>query len=320
MTRSVVTGGTGFVAANLVRRLLVDGGHVVATVQRGADSWRLEDVRGDVELVDLDIRDADAVDAVVSTTAPETIFHLAANGAYSWQQERALIFETNVNGTLNVLESAARHDVASVVVAGSSSEYGFQDHAPAESEAPLPNSDYAAAKAAATLYANYFGRTQGIDTTVLRLYSVYGPWEDPRRLIPALVSAALEGKLPPLADGGIARDFVYVDDVCEAFVRAAGRREPGAGAIFNVGSGRQTRLADIVEVVRTLFGISAEPEWNSMAPRSWDTDVWVSDPSLIEARLGWKATTPLEDGLAATARWLESSAHRARYRLPDRQA
>lgn len=304
MSRVLVTGAAGFVGANLVRRLLADGDDVIAGVHSGANDWRLRDLQSDIQSVAADVRDRDAVAALVERLRPETIFHLAANGAYSWQQQRELIFATNFLGTVNVLEAAVRHDVSRFVVAGTSSEYGYQDHAPAETEAPEPNSDYAVAKAAATLFAGYVGRTERIGVSVLRLYSVYGPWEEPGRLVPALVCSARNGRLPPLVAPDIARDFVFVDDVCEAFVRAAD--SANTGEIYNVGSGRQTTLAEIVEVVRRQFGISAPPQWNSMAARSWDTGVWVADPARALAMLDWAPRVSLEDGLAATSAWLDA--------------
>jgi dolichol-phosphate mannosyltransferase len=128
--------------------------------------------------------------------------------------------------------------------------------------------------------------------------------------MPQLVAAASNGQLPPLVDPLVARDFVHVDDVCEAIIVAAARG--GAGAVYNVGSGVQTTLAELVELVRARFGVLADPQWSTMERRVWDTHTWVADPSRIEAELGWKATTALEDGLWRFAEWMAAD--------PDRQA
>ena len=305
VSRAIVTGGAGFVAANLVRRLLQDGYEVIATVRPQSDTWRIDGIRADIDCVELDIKDAAHVADIVGRVRPDTIFHLAAHGAYSWQRERRRIFDTNLGGTMNVLEAALAHGVSAVVVAGSSSEYGFKDHSAAETEALEPNSDYAVAKAAASLLAGYIGRSESLDVVTLRLYSAYGPWEEPARLVPTLVSSALSGHLPPLVDPDIARDFVFVADVVEAFIRAADQAEAVTGRIFNLGSGRQTTLREIVETARRLLGVKEEPVWNTMPQRTWDTKVWVADSAQIRAELGWEPTTSLEQGLAATAEWLE---------------
>ncbi len=142
----------------------------------------------------------------------------------------------------------------------------------------------------------------------LRLYSIYGPWEEPGRLIPALVREATRGRLPPLVGPQTARDFVYVEDCCEALVRAAQRGAPSApGATLNIGSGAQTRLDELVEVARRALGVAAQPEWGTMDQRDWDTNVWVSDPRAAVELLDWKASTGLDEGLTRTAAWLRAT-------------
>ncbi len=302
--RCLVTGAGGFVGAGLVRRLLGSGHAVSALVGPGSDLWRIAEVASELRLLELDLRDAEALRRAVASTRPEWLFHLAAHGGYSWQTDRRRIFETNLGGTINLLEAVSDASVESVLCAGSSSEYGRKDHAPAEAELPEPNSDYAAAKAAATLFAGFVGRERGLPVATLRLYSVFGPFEEPARLVPSLVVHGLRGELPPLVDGAIARDFVYLDDVLDAFLLAAERGvEPGE--VFNVGSGVETTIAAAVESARELFGLAQEPDFGSLAARRWDTTSWVADPRRIRARLGWQATASFSEGLARTAAWLE---------------
>jgi dolichol-phosphate mannosyltransferase len=315
MARTLVTGAAGFIGAALGRRLLADGHAVTLLTGPGSDLWRLEGLRADAEVVEVDLRDADAVEAVVGRARPELIFHLAAHGAYSWQRSLPRMIETNVAGIAHVVEAAVRAGARAIVNAGSSSEYGLKDHAPPEDELPEPNSAYAVTKAAATLYCGWAAREHGAAITTLRLYSAYGPWEEPRRLVPALVLRALEGELPPLVDPSIARDFVFVEDLLDAFVLAAERAQPGEAAVYNAGSGTQTTLRALVEAARRVFAVAREPEWGSFPARHWDTDVWVADPRRIERELGWRPRTSLEDGLAATGRWMrEDPALLARYR------
>jgi UDP-glucose 4-epimerase len=148
--------------------------------------------------------------------------------------------------------------------------------------------------------------------TTLRLYSVYGPYEEPGRFVPALVEAALRGRLPVLASPTVARDFVWVGDVVEAYLRAGAA--PGAGAVYNVGSGRQTTLAQAVDAARRVLGVTDEPSWSSMGDRPWDTEVWVADVSKIQRELGWRPTVDFDEGLARTAEWLrDDPAVRRRY-------
>jgi dolichol-phosphate mannosyltransferase len=275
---------------------LADGHDVTALVRPGGDAWRL-----DAPAVEVDLRDAAAVAAAFRAARPERVFHLAARGGYSWQADARPILASTVLGTAAVLDAAAEAGAERVVHAGSSSEYGPKDHAPGEDEPLAPDSVYGVGKAAATMLC----RTAPVPTVTLRLYSVYGPWEDPRRFVPTLVEHALRGELPPLVDPATARDFVYVDDAVEAFVRAAGA-DVAAGAVYNVGTGVQTTIGEAVETARRVFDVAAEPRWGSMPSRSWDTSVWVADASRARAELGWTAATTFADGLRRTADWLRT--------------
>ncbi|MDQ6918146.1 MAG: NAD-dependent epimerase/dehydratase family protein [Candidatus Dormibacteraeota bacterium] len=303
--RVLVTGGSGFVGANLARRLLADGHEVNLLLRPQRDLWRLEGVLGNLRVHESDLGDAASVAGVVAAARPEWIFHLAAHGAYPTQTEALPILQTNLVGTVNLLEAAAAKGFEAFVNSGSSSEYGAKDHAPAEDEWLEPNSTYAVAKAAATLFCRQRARRAGLPVTTLRLYSVYGPFEEPSRLVPRLIEEGLLGRLPPLVNPTVARDFVHVEDVCDAYLRAADAgREPGA--VYNVGTGIQTTLAEMVDLARRMLGIGAEPVWDTMPGRSWDTDVWVADPTRIKAELGWSPNLTLEEGLARTIAWYQA--------------
>ena len=308
--RVLITGASGFVGANLARRALQRDDEVILGLRPGSDRWRLREIEADAQIVEADLRDRQAVDRMLGESRPELVLHLATHGAYSWQSDSDLIFETTVLGTVNLLTACEAAGVRRLINAGTSSEYGYKDHPPKEDELPEPNSDYAAAKAAANTWCGYFARERGVEVVSLRLYSIYGPWEEPKRLIPTIVREALGGSLPPLVSPDVARDFVFVDDACSAFLLAADAAEVAPGAVYNVASGRQTTIRDVVETVRATFGVEAEPDWGSMPERAWDTTSWVGDPAKIERELGWRAETDLAEGLRRTAAWIEAGGAR----------
>lgn len=310
--RALVTGAGGFVGSALVRRLLADGQTVIGTTRPGASNWRLADIASEIELLELDLRDASTVQRALRVARPQWVFNLATYGGYSWQDDRSVILETNVLGAAHVIDAAVAAQAAAIVNAGSSSEFGLKDHAPSENELVEPNSAYAVAKAAATMYGSWIAREYHQAITTLRLYSIYGPWEDPRRLIPTLVTRALQGRLPPLADPRTSRDFVHIDDACEAFVLAARGAESGASRIYNVASGVQTTLAELVALARELFGVEDEPDWGHYPSRAWDTNVWVGNPLRIRSELGWRAERSLKDGLRGFADWARADPERSR--------
>lgn len=299
--RSLVTGGTGFVGANLVRRLVAEGDDVHLLVREGHDPWRIDHLPVTKH-----------AGSSVAEIEPDRVFHLAVHGGYAWQTDAEEIVRTNVLGTVRLLDACAAAGVPVVVNTGTSSEYGVKDHAPREDEPLEPNSLYAVTKAAATMYACHVARTTGLRVVTLRLYSVYGPYEQPGRLVPALVLEGLRGRLPPLVRPEISRDFVHVDDVCDAYLLAAERGE----RVYNVGSGRRTTIADLVGIARRVLGIGQDPAWGAMDERGWDTDIWVADPSRIMQELGWRARVQLEDGFGRTVEWFRAHPEfAARYEL-----
>ena len=317
--RALLTGGTGFVGANLARRLLQDGHEVHCLVQPGHAAWRIESIRADLRLHEVDLADGERLLQVVRQIRPDWIFHLAVHGAYSWQTDLGRMVRTNILGTINLVGACVATGFEGFVNTGSSSEYGFKDHAPAETEALQPNSHYAVTKASATLFCRYTAESRRLRLPTLRLYSIYGPWEDPGRLFPTLVCRGLEGALPPLVDPETARDYVHVGDAVEAYLLAASHADQPPGGIYNVGSGVQTSLRELVEVARRVLGLRAEPAWGAMAGRSWDTNVWVADNRRAAEVLGWRPRLTVEEGFRQLVAWFaREPALRERYRAGHR--
>ncbi len=304
--RALVTGSSGFIGANLARRLVAEGHDVHVILRPQASSWRLAGNRG-FAVHHADLSDARSVESAVRAIAPDWIFHLAAHGAYSSETNFTQMVQTNLIGTANVVDACLEAGFESFVNTGSSSEYGFKGGAPAETSSTEPNSRYAVTKAAATLYCAFAARKHRARIRTLRLYSVYGPWEEPTRLVPTLVVFGLRNRLPVLVDPVVARDFVYVDDVCDAYLAAAADTTADHDAIFNVGTGRQSSLEEVVTVARRLLAIDAEPRWGSMPNRAWDTTTWVADNQKIRRELHWEPRHSFEAGLSATIDWFRSN-------------
>jgi UDP-glucose 4-epimerase len=303
MKKVLLTGATGFVGANLCRRLLQEGHEVHCLVRQGYTAWRLAEIRGEIRLHSVDLNDAEMLEGMVAGLKPEWIFHLATYGAYSWQTDVQKIVQTNFLATVNLVEACLKTGFEIFINTGSSSEYGYKDHAPLESEGIDPNSYYAVTKASATHYCRYSAARHGAGIPTLRLYSVYGPYEEPGRLIPQMILHGLHDKLPPLVNPQIARDYIDVRDVADAYLRLAALGSQAGGEIYNLGTGVQTSLADVAALSRRVFGLSVEPQWGSMPARDWDTSVWKADIGKISARLGWQPTFDFETGFYRTVDW-----------------
>src|ERR1051326_389284 len=254
MKRVLVTGGTGFVGANLGRRLLREGHQVHLLVRPKCRDWRIAEIRSQFTLHDAAIEDNDAVERIMAEIRPEWIFHLAAYGAYSEQTGLEQMIMTNLRGTTVLVAAALKHGFGAFIHTGSSSEYGYKDHAPAETEWLEPNSHYAVTKAAATQFCRFTAQKTQTNIQTLRLYSIYGPFEEPTRFIPTVIARGSQyGDLPPLVNPNISRDFVFIDDAVDAYLAAALDPNPEWGAIYNVGNGTQTTIKDVAAITRRIF-------------------------------------------------------------------
>lgn len=300
--RAFVTGASGFLGANLVRRLIESGAEVHALHRPSSDLWRLQDVRTRITLHRADIRSPDELRKVLRLVAPEFIFHLAARGVSRSDSDRRELFEANVVGTANLLEASNALDYERFIHVGASSEYGSNALPMSESDCLEPVTAYGASKAAATLLCRQFARSEGRRLVILRPFSVYGPWEPATRLIPTAILAALHGRDMALTVPGIRRDLVFVDDVMDACLAAA-ERGAAPGEIVNVGSGREWSNEEVVAAVEALCGRKVRARPGEYPLRASDAPHWVAGIQKAERVLGWKPTHSLDQGLEKTIAW-----------------
>jgi polyisoprenyl-phosphate glycosyltransferase len=298
----LVLGASGFIGANLIRGIAAVRPDVVGTASR-EPAWRLSGLSAE-QLITVDLLARGNLAALLDRVRPATIFDCVAYGAYSFEHDIDRMYQTNVIFKQELIEQLLARGTHCYVHAGSSSEYGAQSAAPDEAVAPKPNSHYAVAKSAAAGLVYYAGHHRGLRCANLRLYSVYGPFEDRSRLIPTLVALAAARRLPPFVEPDTSRDFLYVDDAVAAFLCAAVMLRPEHyGASFNVGTGRKTTIRELAFLAKREFGLDAEPEFSTMPPRVWDLDDWYANPERASAQIGWRAQVPLDEGLKRTARW-----------------
>ena len=299
-----VFGAGGFIGVNLFNMLLSVRKDVYAITQDPRNNWRLLVNYTPVNnIISCDINEITILKDLFREYKPRTIFNLAAYGAYSKQKEYKKIYNTNFNSVVNIVELLKEHGFAAYIHAGSSSEYGTNSAAPIEDAELSPNSHYAVSKVASYYSVKYYGHIEKLPAAHLRLYSAYGAWEEPDRLVPVIIAAARKKGYPPLVDPDISRDFVDVADVCEAFVLAAADIEKIKGEAFNIGTGVKTTIRELVHVVKDIFDMPDLPEFNSMPNRNWDVKDWYSNSQKAKDVLGWEAKVGLADGLRAVDAW-----------------
>lgn len=298
----LVTGAAGFIGANLCRRLVDEGEETHVFTRSSSDLWRLSDVEDKLEIHTVDICDESQVNAAVDAVKPSVIYHLATHGAYHYQTNADSILLTNVFGLWNLLHACEGHGYRLFVNTGSSSEYGRKDHAMRETDNLEPDSYYAVAKSAQSLLARHYSRISDAPMVTLRLFSVYGPYEEPTRLVPSLMMSALRGEPLKMAGRDTARDFVFIDDVVDVY-RNVAKLEELRGEILNVGTGVQNSLSDIVNITESLIGKKLAVDWDALDARMWDSEVWVADASKLRRLLGASPRTTLTEGLTDCLAW-----------------
>jgi nucleoside-diphosphate-sugar epimerase len=302
----LVTGGAGFVGACAVHELLRRGHEVHVLLRPQSNLWRLSPVLERLHIHRGDLTDETGVRDVVRRVAPRAVLHLATHGACESQSDGRAILRTNVLGTWNLLEASAEAGVAAFISAGSSSEYGFKSEPMRETDLLEPNSFYAVGKAAQSHLCGLMARRSSMGVAVFRLFSVYGPWEEPTRLIPTLLRRARAGLPLHMTAPRTVRDFVFVEDVLEALLNlpAAARLH---GEVINLGTGVETTLDEVVRTVLDLLGTRSEVCWGAMTARHWDSTRWAADATRARDLLNWQPRHTLRQGLDRTAAWLAAS-------------
>lgn len=305
--RCLVLGGAGFVGSHLVELLLKEGFPVrVFDLQQCPARW-LTSSTG-VEVVRGSFLDADLVAGAVSGC--QYVFHLIGTTVPS-TSNRDPVFDvqTNLVGTLRLLEACARANVRQVVFSSSGGTvYGEPSALPIpESHSTLPQSSYGITKLAIEKYLALFFQLHGLDYTVLRIANAYGPGLplSGEQGVVGVFLARLKRELPIVlwGDGSAVRDYIYVEDVARAFRAALGQRS--SCRVFNIGTGVGTSLLELIALMEQVTGLRAQIEKHPNRPS--DPPANVLDPSQAQVHLGWKATTTIERGLALTWEWVRTA-------------
>lgn len=298
----LVTGASGFIGSHVARRLAGTGADVHVLLRSSSDTRRLAGITGRLTPHTADFTDAASIRAAARRVRPRTILHCASWGGHPGQIDEATIFGTNLAGTFHLLAACAEAGFDRFVHIGSSSEYGMKTAPMSEEDEPAPRDAYGASKAGATLWCRAAAISRGLPVVTLRLFSPYGPWDDPVRLIPTAARAFLDGRSPRLASPSGSRDFVHIDDAVDACLLAA-TVPSAAGEIINVGSGRQATAGEVADILSRLIPGAPPPSWNAISPRPGPS-VWVADIGKARRILGWEPKVTLEEGLRRTVEWM----------------
>jgi len=310
LKRVLLTGANGFVASHLARALLERGDAVTVLelAPRPSSGLILQGIREQVELVEVDLRDAERVAAAVAAGGFDVVFHLGGQSLVGPAMADPLpTFETNVRGTWTLLDAARVAAVGAVVVASSERAYGPSERLPYREDMQLrPASPYEASKAAADAIALSYWPAYGLPVAVTRFANIYGGGDaNFSRLIPEAIAAVLDGRRPQIrSDGSPERDFLHVSDAVSAYFAVEAVIDgggPGAGEAFNAGGEQPHTVAEVLETIATVSGSGLDPEY--LGAGQVGTDRQCVDSAKLRELTAWAPEVGLRDGLARTLQW-----------------
>jgi UDP-glucose 4-epimerase len=301
--RVLVTGGAGFIASHLVRRLLAEGAHTTVQVRYNAviDNPRLAPVWRDIQPMEADLRNPDSL-AQIQKLKPELIFHLAA---YNHVGDSFLhvseAVDSNAKGSVNVLE--AYQDYERFVYVSTSEVYGYQTQVPFHEDAtPAPLSPYAIGKYSGELYARLKWRSFQRPVVILRPFNAFGPYQSARAVIAEVIITFLQGKPLVTTSGTQTRDFNFVENLVDGFV-LAGTVAGVEGQTFNIGSGQDISIRDLVQKIHQLSGSSSTISIGGLPDRDGEIMRMCADGTRARNVLGWSPRVDLDAGLKRTIDW-----------------
>lgn len=310
----LITGADGFIGSHVAERLVNEGCDVHALAMYnsfGTAGWldTLDEATRKALTIHFgDVRDRGLVDSVVM--GRDIVLHMAALIAipYSYQAPESFV-DTNVNGTLNVLEAARRHGTNKVVTTSTSEVYGTPETIPISVTHPLKaQSPYAATKIAADQLCMSYAAAFGLNVAILRPFNTYGPRQSMRAVIPTILTQMVAG-VDTVHLGSLhpRRDFTYVADTVDGFVRTA-EADTVPGETLQLGTGIAVSIGELVELCRSITGSQAAISEDDVRvrPEASEVQVLLADPSGARSRLGWQAQTSLENGLRRTAEWISA--------------
>ncbi|MBI5401677.1 NAD-dependent epimerase/dehydratase family protein [Candidatus Wolfebacteria bacterium] len=304
MKRVLITGGTGFVGSNFTYKFLDLGFDVNLLVRSESNFWRIEEIKNKIKLHYVDLTNREETENFIKKLKPQIILHFATYGAYLGRQKDVNeAVKTNLLGTVNLLNACSKIDFECFINTGTNSEYGEKNHPMRENEILEPNNFYGATKAAASIYCNYLAKKLSLPLVTIRLFSVFGYFEERGRLVPSVIKAALNNENINLSTCEAVRDFIFIEDIIDFYLKTIEKISFIKGNIFNAGTGEQHTIEELAKIVKDLTNSPSEIVCGAVDIHQYEPKSWVSDISKAKNILGWKPNFSLEHGLQKNIEW-----------------
>lgn len=300
----LVTGATGFIGANLVRELVSLGQKTNVIVRDRKLNWRISDISDKINIFECDITDP-KLQEIVNEIKPKYIFHLASYGNLPHEDDIYKMIDINLKGTINLLNALKKNPFKLFINTGSSAEYGVKEMEMKESDVLSPINNYGIIKSAITLYCQKEAIRNNFPIINFRLFTPYGYFEEKSRLIPDVALSALKRRPIKVSSPVHVRDFIFIEDVVDAYIHAV-KIEHLPGEIYNIGSGKQYSVEDIVKKVLSITKSKSNAQWGAVAKqtRYIEPKMWIADISKAKEVLRWEPKNSIESGLKKTIDWL----------------
>jgi nucleoside-diphosphate-sugar epimerase len=299
----LVTGISGFIGSHLARRLLEEGTEVHGLVRESSNLWRIRDIKNQIKLHCVDLRDSDLVRKAVQDINPQKVFHMAAyvDVSRSFEVMDEMI-EVNIKGTLNLLKALDGIDYDCFINTGTSEEYGDNPVPFREEQIPNPVSPYSASKVSTTMFCQMLHKTMGLPIITLRPFLTYGPMQESNMLIPSVIKKAITRERFEMTEGEQTREFNYVDDIVDGFIKASFTKK-AIGEIINIGNGKEYKIRDVVFKILDIMGNPIKPLIGALPYREGETMHFYCDNTKVKELIGWHPKVSLEEGLKKTIDW-----------------
>ena len=304
MTQYLITGASGFVGSNLIRKLINENQELTILIRNNSDLWRINDLIPKIQTIKTDLSDYEKLEKIISDINPNFVYHLGAYGGYPFQTNIEKITQVNIVNTINLFESLSKcNNLKLIVNFGSSSEYGIKAAPMNENDQAMPVTPYGISKLTQTKFAKFYSKNMNLPIVTLRLFSIFGPFEEPGRLVFDIMTSVIKGKTIELSSPFPRRDYVYVGDVIDAIETVTNAKNI-VGEIFNIGSGVMHSVEDVVNNVLETAKSHNKVLWEAKQKRVFDNvSPWVSDTQKTKKILKWEPKYSFADGLALTYKW-----------------
>ena len=304
----LITGGAGFIGSNFVYKFLDLGYKVIVLEVEGANLWRLDKIKKQIRVEFVNLKNYDRIEALIAELNPQIILHFATYGvSLSRQQDIKETVDTNLLGAINLVNACSKIKFECFINTGSNSEYGAKDKPMKEDDLLEPNNLYGVTKAAGTLYCQYVAKKLDLPIVSTRLFSPYGYFEEKDRFIPTVIRSYLRNSELNLSSPDSVRDFIFIEDIIDAYLAIIKNIAKVKGEIFNIGTGKQTPIAEVVDAVKKSVRSTMEPKYGQVKKAQLEPKNWLADIYKTKKMLNWQPKYNLAKGLEKDIEWFRKN-------------